>query len=778
MAESPRRRRGRRGSIVNRQRQLKKERENVQKKTFCRWVNLQLTRKGKVPISNLDSGFHTGVSLCDLVEVLCAKRLRSKWSRNPKNSIQMLENLSISLDHLKKKCKIRLVGIGNRSLFDGDVTLTLGLVWTLILHFQIESIEVDASGEVEAASPTKEKLTETKEAGKEEPVKKEEKKKKKVSGKKALLLWAQAHTKAELERVARPKVKNLHTSWRDGHSFNALISHFRPDLVDMEKVKAMASDEERLKHAFDVGSEDLGLPALLDADDMLEGPRPDEKAVTTYLVELFRLFQNATPVAKPEPPKPPSPEPVKEKERTIVQKVRRVPAARPPSEMVRKEARRITRYEIFENSTIGTALIVDMGTSTLRVGISGDEAPRAEDPVVVGRHYLPKIPEPGLDALGLGFALIDEEEDGDFVDDGPGEEGRDYEDDGEDEDYHEDDVLVGSAAVLTSTRGILKLESCMSRGIVTNWVDMERMWQSTYERVNADTEKHDAIVIEAPLNPVRHMERVATLHFESFGSPSIMRAPPASYLALLRAGRTSGIGFDSGSDVTHVATVVEGVIISTSVKRIEWGGSDVTRAIVRKLKHEGRMTNGDPVSMFAETLQHHFAVDAIKTRRAFVQQRRRQGDDSARNLDAGDVDCTLPDGSSIRVDGNVFDLSSYFFDSPSPTLELPSAQTMIANAAKTVDNPTTRRLLLRSITVSGGNTLTKNFSERLEDELRVALPKESIVVTSPASRIVSAFGGASILYELRSLRHQFVTRKEYDEYGAAAALARKRAFFA
>ena len=36
--------------------------------------------------------------------------------------------------------------------------------------------------------------------------------------------------------------------------------------------------------------------------------------------------------------------------------------------------------------------------------------------------------------------------------------------------------MVGTAAVNTSSRGLYRLSAPMSRGIVTNWTDMERIW--------------------------------------------------------------------------------------------------------------------------------------------------------------------------------------------------------------------------------------------------------------------------------------------------------------
>ena len=51
--------------------------------------------------------------------------------------IHHVQNIQRALDYLEKDCKIKLVNIGSGEIQQGDAKLTLGLVWTLILHFQV-----------------------------------------------------------------------------------------------------------------------------------------------------------------------------------------------------------------------------------------------------------------------------------------------------------------------------------------------------------------------------------------------------------------------------------------------------------------------------------------------------------------------------------------------------------------------------------------------------------------------------------------------------------------
>lgn len=48
----------------------------------------------------------------------------------------MLQNVQLALDFLRYK-KIKLVNIRAEDIVDGNPKLTLGLIWTIILHFQV-----------------------------------------------------------------------------------------------------------------------------------------------------------------------------------------------------------------------------------------------------------------------------------------------------------------------------------------------------------------------------------------------------------------------------------------------------------------------------------------------------------------------------------------------------------------------------------------------------------------------------------------------------------------
>ncbi|TKR92410.1 hypothetical protein L596_007066 [Steinernema carpocapsae] len=112
------------------------ERDAIQKKTFTKWVNKHLTKAGR-NVTDLFVDLQDGLNLIALLEALSSERLRRE---NGLTRFHRIQNVQESLDFLKKK-NIKLVNIRPEDIIDGNGKLTLGLIWTIILNFQVSVIK-------------------------------------------------------------------------------------------------------------------------------------------------------------------------------------------------------------------------------------------------------------------------------------------------------------------------------------------------------------------------------------------------------------------------------------------------------------------------------------------------------------------------------------------------------------------------------------------------------------------------------------------------------------
>lgn len=84
---------------------------------------------------------------------------------------------------------------------------------------------------------------------------------------------------------------DMDTSWRDGLAFCAMIHHFRPNLIDYSGLKS----EDVLQNnelAYKVAEQEMGIPSLLDPQDMLDSDIPDKFSIITYVSQFYHLLKD------------------------------------------------------------------------------------------------------------------------------------------------------------------------------------------------------------------------------------------------------------------------------------------------------------------------------------------------------------------------------------------------------------------------------------------------------------------------------------------------------
>ncbi|KAM9453540.1 spectrin beta chain, non-erythrocytic 4-like isoform 6-T6 [Salvelinus alpinus] len=230
---------------------LAEERDAVQKKTFTKWVNSHLARVS-CRIADLYNDLRDGYMLTRLLEVLSGEMLPRPTRGRMR--IHCLENVDKALQFLKEQ-RVHLENVGSHDIVDGNHRLTLGLIWTIILRFQIQVIKIECDDNRETRS-----------------------------AKDALLLWCQMKTAGYSE----VHIQNFTTCWRDGLAFNALIHRHRPDLIEFHKL-IRSNATHNLQQAFNIAEQNLGLTKLLDPEDV-NTENPDEKSIITYVVSYYHYF--------------------------------------------------------------------------------------------------------------------------------------------------------------------------------------------------------------------------------------------------------------------------------------------------------------------------------------------------------------------------------------------------------------------------------------------------------------------------------------------------------
>lgn len=186
----------------------------LQKKTFTKWINQHLSQRS-MEIDDLYHDLSDGVKLINLLEIIAGEQvcayiytsISRAYNKKPKMRIHMLENVGQALKFMTESKKIRLVNIGSSDIVDSQEKIILALIWNIILHFQVQTIEIDG-----------------------------------ISGKQGLLLWCKRSVEKYCFNLYNIRYEDISindftSSWKDGRALCGIISRYRSDVLDYEEFK-------------------------------------------------------------------------------------------------------------------------------------------------------------------------------------------------------------------------------------------------------------------------------------------------------------------------------------------------------------------------------------------------------------------------------------------------------------------------------------------------------------------------------------------------------------
>ncbi|KAE8157720.1 actin family [Aspergillus tamarii] len=304
-------------------------------------------------------------------------------------------------------------------------------------------------------------------------------------------------------------------------------------------------------------------------------------------------------------------------------------------------------------------------------------------------------------------------------------------------------TYVGDSAL--ANREMLSLTNPIEHGSITNWDDMEKIWNHTFvNELQVAPAEYPVLMTEPPLNPKIEREKATQIMLEAFEVPAFSLGIGA-VLALHASGRTTGLSVGCGHGSVDCVPVYEGFALPHAILRQDIGGKEITEYLANRL--DGNSLSSD---IFRDMKEKHcyVALDAEEESQRNIQQ-----------------SYALPDGRFIEIGAEIFQAPEVLFQPAMIGREISGIHEQAYNSIFKCDLDI-RRDLYGNVILSGGTSMLPGIADRLHQHLTSLSPANiKVKVVAPPERRYSTWIGGSILSSLSTFQDRWVTKEAYEESG-------------
>lgn len=314
----------------------------------------------------------------------------------------------------------------------------------------------------------------------------------------------------------------------------------------------------------------------------------------------------------------------------------------------------------------------------------------------------------------------------------------------------------------------------------------------------------------------KQLIQMTELFMEKFQAKAVFVAP-SSMLSSFCSGRQTSLVVDVGASGCRVTPVVDGHLLKQAQRRNGRGGDYLGSVAFQALSNAKQVVrpryqlgaSNDPKSRPSNDLFRTLALQDLMyelrtseytelpqwwynesapfcdTDESMEEEEEEEGEEAvAKHYELPDgtlVDLTTQTGKDLcRTPELLFTDDVPFCESlpklDHPTLSHASLPKLIHESLSAVTDVDVRKELAANIVLVGGSSRFKNFEQRLSLELNRLIPnayKTKVIASKHAvERSCSSWIGGSILSSLGSFQQLWLSKAEYEEYGATLAVQR------
>ena len=358
------------------------------------------------------------------------------------------------------------------------------------------------------------------------------------------------------------------------------------------------------------------------------------------------------------------------------------------------------------------SIIVDLGSSTLKIGFNNEALPKYELPTYIGETY---------EHIINGNIIKDENK-----------------------------TYISSSC--NQYLDNLKLYYPIRNGSFANNDDIKLIFDYIYKQLDITSAQeinaHSILITEPIFNSTKNKKNISEYLFENLGVASLFFGMQP-VLSLLGTGRTSGTILESGDNITQCCIVKEGCSLPNTFIRNNYGGADITEYFQTLLQRRGYFFNNSSTYQLVKKIKEQFA---------------RTKSYNEEGTEANNI-FNLPDGSSIRIGDEKHKCTDILFDLRLIGKNSSPIDKMIYDSINCTDIEL-RIKLFGEILLSGGNTSIKGLPQALHKEIKKRINKHiKVRLYTPQKPQNCCWIGGKVITSLDDFKNMWITKGEWDEKG-------------
>jgi actin-related protein len=143
-------------------------------------------------------------------------------------------------------------------------------------------------------------------------------------------------------------------------------------------------------------------------------------------------------------------------------------------------------------------------------------------------------------------------------------------------------LYCGSSAMVR--RDEIPLSPVVKNGLISDWDGAECMFSLSIEKhLHLDPRDHPIMYVEPTIAPLADREKMAQLLFERFECPAIYFGR-SGVLSAFSAGKSQACVLEMGAGYTCVSPIMDGYLLSKSVRKSKIGGNILDSALIRAIE--------------------------------------------------------------------------------------------------------------------------------------------------------------------------------------------------